>query len=450
MQDKDKNYLFLILTHILLGVLIFNFPVLAKGYGYSILVVGILVMLKTGNKNNEVLYICGYIIGSEVFLRMTNGNPNHEFAKYSLIFFFFLAYLYSGFSKMAMPYLLFIIVLLPGIIIANETLDFGVEFRKKISFNLSGSLCLAVAAIHTFGRRISLGQMGNLLLVIGLPVISTAVFTQLYAPDIKEVLTGTSSNTELSGGFGPNQVSTILGLGMFVFFTRLVLYSRTRLMFLINLLMAFFISFRGLLTFSRGGMITGFVMILIFILFIYFNSKNQVRLKLNYFIVVFVLLVAAVWSFTSLQTDGLIEKRYTNRNIHGIEKKDKFTGRGKLVEEEITWFLENPFFGIGVGKGTDYRTEKYGFLYASHDEITRLLAEHGMFGIVALMILFFTPIFYYMGNKDNIFLFCFLVFWLLTINHAAMRTASPSFIYALSILKVRFTEEDEEEPVVRR
>jgi O-antigen ligase len=447
MQDKDKNYLFLILVHLLLGVVIFNFPIVSKVYGYLILIVGILVLLKTRNKNDEVLYICAYIVGSEVFLRMTNGNPNHEFAKYSLVFFFLIGYVYSGFSKMSLPYLFFIITLLPGIIVANETLDFGVEFRKKISFNLSGSLCLAIAAMHTFGRKLTVGQIGNLLLLMGLPVISTAVFTQLYAPDLKEVLSGTSSNSELSGGFGPNQVSTILGLGMFIFFTRIILYSRTKLIFIVNVLIAFYVSYRGLLTFSRGGMITGFLMILIFLFFIYFKSNKKSRIKLNYFVIIFVILVSAIWMFTSLKTEGLIDKRYANKNAMGVEKKDLSTGRNQLVEEEINWFLDSPFFGIGVGKGTDYRTAKYGFLYASHNEITRLLAEHGMLGVIALMILFFTPIFYYMGNRDNIFLFCFLVFWLLTINHAAMRTAAPSFVYALSILKVKF---DEEEPTVHR
>lgn len=448
MQDKDKNYLFLILVHLLLGVVIFSFPIVSKVYGYLILIVGILVLLKTRNKNDEVLYICAYIVGSEVFLRMTNGNPNHEFAKYSLVFFFLIGYVYSGFSKMSLPYLFFIITLLPGIIIANETLDFGVEFRKKISFNLSGSLCLAIAAMHTFGRKLTVGQVGNLLLLMGLPVISTAVFTQLYAPDLKEVLSGTSSNSELSGGFGPNQVATILGLGMFIFFTRIILYSRTKLIFIVNVLIAFYVSYRGLLTFSRGGMITGFLMILIFLLFIYFKASKKNRVKLNYFVIIFVILISAIWMFTSLKTEGLIDKRYANKNALGVEKKDLSTGRNQLVEEEVNWFLDNPFFGIGVGKGTDYRTAKYGFLYASHNEITRLLAEHGMLGVIALMILFFTPIFYYMGNKDNIFLFCFLLFWLLTINHAAMRTAAPSFVYALSVLKIKFDEE--EEPVVHR
>jgi hypothetical protein len=30
-----------------------------------------------------------------------------------------------------------------------------------------------------------------------------------------------------------------------------------------------------------------------------------------------------------------------------------------------------------------------------------------------------------------------VVFWLLTINHAAMRTAAPAFVYSLSLLNVQ-------------
>ncbi len=71
-----------------------------------------------------------------------------------------------------------------------------------------------------------------------------------------------------------------------------------------------------------------------------------------------------------------------------------------------------------------------------------MLAEHGSLGILGLLILFCVPIFLYLDNKQHVYVFCFLAFWLLTINHAAMRTAAPSFIYALSLLKVRFDEEN--------
>lgn len=200
-----------------------------------------------------------------------------------------------------------------------------------------------------------------------------------------------------------------------------------------------------MLTFSRGGMITGFLMILILILVIYINSKNKVKVKLNYLISFIGVMMIGVWLYTSYKTDGYIDKRYANQDAAGRVKADRFTGRGELAEEEIDMFLGSPFFGVGVGKGTEIRSQKRGLnvRFASHNEITRLLAEHGFFGIVALLLLFITPLFLYYDNKENIFLLCFVTFWLLTINHAAMRTAAPSFIYALSLLKVRFDEQEE-------
>ena len=57
------------------------------------------------------------------------------------------------------------------------------------------------------------------------------------------------------------------------------------------------------------------------------------------------------------------------------------------------------------------------------------------------MILGITPLLLYLNNRQNIFVFAFVVFWLLTINHAAMRLAAPAFVYALSLLKIQFIDE---------
>lgn len=443
MQNRDKNYLFLVLIHILIGVAIYNFPFLSKVYGGLMIVFGLFFVIRNRNRGNEVLYAIAYIIGSEVFLRMTNGNPNYEFAKYMIVVFCIIGFLYSGFSKNALPYWIYLILLIPGILIATDALNFSnQDIRKTIMFNVSGPICLGVASLYTFNRKIKIEEVNNILLVLGLPIISCSIYLLLYTPNIKELLMGTGSNDQLSGGFGPNQVATILGLGMFIFFSRLILASKSKLIFAINLIFALYISYRGMLTFSRGGMITGFVMIIILLFYVYFNSKDVGKIKLNYLFFFVTIAMITVWLFTSYVTDGLIDKRYANKDAFGRAKVDKFTGRGEIAEGEIQMFLENPFFGVGVAKGSEIRSEQMGLneLFASHNEITRMLAEHGAFGILALMILFFTPIFLFLDNKQHIYMFSFLIFWLLTINHAAMRTAAPSFVYALSLLKVRFDE----------
>lgn len=437
---QNNKYLASIFCHILLGVLLFFFPILAKIYAFAILVIGVIVVAITQNKNNQVLYICSYIVGSEVFLRMTDGSPIHEFGKYSIIVFMILGILYSGFSKFSLPFWFFILLLIPSIIIANDTLAYDDEFRNRIAFNISGPICLGIAAIYTIGKRLTVFEVGNLLIFIGLPIISMAVFVSLYTIDIRTALIGTGSNSGLSGGFGPNQVATILGLGMFVFFVRSIMFSKTNFIFFINIFITFYLSYRGFLTFSRGGIITGFAMIGIFIFSTYYHSKKIGKGKLNLLVLIMSILFFITWSYTSFLTDGLINKRYTSKNAQGIEKKDILSGRTELAGDEIKMFLDNPIFGIGVGKGTEIRTEKNGYITASHDEITRMLAEHGSLGIVALLILFFLPLIFHIENKQNIFMFCFFMFWLLTINHAAMRTASTSFIYALALLNIRFDE----------
>jgi hypothetical protein len=443
MPNRDKNYLTLILIHVLIGLAIYGLPVLAKFYSVGMIIFGLFFVIRNRNRNNEVLYAAAYVVGSEVFLRMTSGNINYEFAKYSVVVFCIIGFFYSGFSKNAVPYWIYLLLLVPSIIIATEVLSLANQnIRKTIMFNISGPICLGVASLYTYNRKVRIEQINNILLVIGLPIISCVVYLLFVTPNIKDVLLGTGSNARLSGGFGPNQVSTILGLGMFIFFSRLILDSKTKIVFLVNLVCALYISYRGMLTFSRGGMMTGFVMIIVLMVFVYVNSKDIGKIKLNYFFFFVTIAMVTVWLFTSYKTDGLIDKRYANKDSAGREKVDNFTGRGEIAQGEIEMFLEHPFFGVGVAKGSEIRSEQMGLneLFASHDEVTRMLAEHGSLGILALIILVFTPIFLFLDNKQHIYMFSFLLFWFLTINHAAMRTASPAFIYALALLKVHFDE----------
>ena len=450
MKNEIKNYLFLVGLHVAIGIAIYANLFLSKIYSITIFVLSLYFVIKTKNRKDEVLYASAYIVGSEVFLRMTDGNPNHEFAKYGVMILLVIGMIYSGISKNAVPYWIYLLLLVPGVIIGVYALDYGANIRKAIAFNISGSACLGVAALYCFNRVFTIKEINNLLLVMGLPIISCATYLYLFTPEIKDVLTGTSSNGALSGGFGPNQVATALGLGMFIFFSRLIFLSRSKIIFFTNLSLALYISYRGMLTFSRGGMITGFFMIIILVLVVYINSRNASKMKLNYLIGFMSVMMIGVWMYTSRQTGGYIDKRYANQDATGRVKADRFTGRAEIAEEEIEMFKEHPFFGVGVAEGTEIRTQRRGMKenFASHNEITRLLAEHGMLGIIALLLLFITPLFLYYNNKENIFLLCFVTFWLLTINHAAMRTAAPSFVYALSLLKVRF--DDQEEDTIHR
>lgn len=440
------TYTALILIHIGIGLLVYLLPFLSKIFSLVILGAGLFYVVKTKNKGNEVLYVSAYLVGSEVFLRMTHGNPFHELTKYSVIFFMILGMFYSGISKGAAPFWVYLIFLLPGVFVATETLNFGTDIRKAIMFNLSGPLCLGFAAIYCHRRRFTVEELNNLLLTIALPIVATLTYIFLYTPSIKDVVTDTQSNHETSGGFGPNQVSTILGLGIFIFFTRIVLQSKSKWLLFLNGLLCVFMTFRGIVTFSRGGVMTSGIMIVLFlmILFLFTNSKSRFRILQTVFVGLF--LLVGVWLYSSSQTSGLIERRYANEGVHGNKKESQLSGREDLISSELGMFLNNPIFGIGVGKNKEFREETTGIQAASHNEITRMLAEHGSFGLVGFLILLLVPFILYIDNKMHIYMLSFYLFWLLTLNHAAMRTAAPAFIYALTLLKIYALEK----PVVHR
>ncbi|MBA4277613.1 O-antigen ligase family protein [Flavobacterium sp.] len=442
MKKEDITYFQIIIFHALLGFLVYLFPFVAKIYGYVIFIGGFFYVIKTQNKHNEALVAAAYVVGSEVFLRMTGGNPLYEISKYGVMVFIFMGMYYSGFSKSATPYWVFLLLLVPGVVLTTFVLNFDTNLKNAIAFNISGPVCLGVASIYTYRRKIPLYEMNTVILAMGLPIVACMMYLTFYTPNIRDVITSTQSNFETSGGFGPNQVATVFGLGMFIFFSRTILESKTKFMLGLNLLIAINMSYRGMVTFSRGGMITGFLMILLLLFFLYAKSNYVGRVKLNYVMVFIALAMVATWTYTSFQTGGLIDKRYANQDAAGRKKESSFTGREDVAQNEINTFLNNPIFGVGVGKGAEVRFEETGDGTLSHDEITRMMAEHGTLGIVGLLILFFTPLILYLENKFNMFLLCFLAFWFFTINHAAMRTAAPAFVYSLSLLNVYFEKRE--------
>jgi hypothetical protein len=443
MNSEEKKYASLILLHIVIGMVIFYIPALSKSFAALVFIIGLFLVVKNQNKNQEVLLVSGYIVGSEILFRMSGGIIIYEYAKYCITFFMLLGMYYNGFSKNAVPYWVFLILLIPGLLVATETLNLTTDLRKTISFNISGPICLGICSIYAYNKPLSITKLNQILLFTGLPIVSITVYLILYTPDLKEALVlGTGSNYFTSGGFGPNQVATIMGLGMFIFFSRLMLESKTKVLFIINILVTFFVVYRGLLTFSRGGMITGFIMIVILLYYLYRSTQNRGKTKLNYIFGVMVLLFFAIWSYTSTQTDGLIEKRYANQDASGRVKESQLTGREEIFTNEINSFINNPIFGIGVAKGVEDRLNLTQEVALSHSEISRMMAEHGMFGIVALLVLLFTPLVLFLDNRQHIFLWCFIVFWLLTINHAAMRISAAAFIYSLSLFKVYINEKN--------
>jgi hypothetical protein len=404
-------------------------------------------ILVKGNKNNEALMAAAYISGGEVFYRMTGGMLFYETGKYSVIIFLVLGMFYKGTSSKTVPYWIYLLILIPGIVIASITLDYDVVFRKAIAFNLSGPVCLGVAALYCYYKKIQKAAFNRVMLMILLPMLAHMTFLYLYTPSIGEALmSGTNSNYAASGGYGPNQISTVMGMGAFILFTRLFLI-KNKLINLIDILFLLLISYRAIVTFSRGGVLTAIICILAFFVIYYYKQGVKDQRDIFLKMVVFLITSISIWSYTALMTDGLIVKRYTNKDAAGQLETDITTGRAELITTELQGFLDHPIIGIGVGKGKGMRSELTGMATASHNEVSRLLSEHGLLGLFAVLILIFVPIIFWTKFKNNYYFLAFLAFWFLTINHSAMRIALPGFVYGLALL---YIVDEKKHPVHRK
>lgn len=439
MQSSHRSYLLILLIHLAIGIGIFTFRPLSKIYFVAIIAIGLYRILKSSKDNRVfmVLSSTAYLVGAEVFLRMTGGNIGYESGKYVVMIFMVLGLLIDRqFYKGSLMYLFYLFLLIPGIIVATQTLNFDTVFRKAIGFNLSGPLTVGLVGLFCFNRRLSYKQFLDVLLFLGLPIISMTTYLFLYSPSIKSVLSGTGSNFAASGGFGPNQVATVLGLGMFIFMVLFFMTSKTVFLKMINLILISAITFRGIVTFSRGGILTGLMMIIVFLGLYFIRLKSNLKVRLIAYVGIIVLGFIFTWTVSSSSTDGLIDKRYANQDAAGREKSDVSTGRSSLFLFEFESFKEHPVLGVGVGKLKELRFEKEGIMAASHNEMSRILGEHGSFGLVAFLILLLTPLVYRFEHNKNIFAYSFWVFWLLTINHSAMRIAAPAFLYGFSVLRL--------------
>lgn len=443
----DNRVKFLIL-HVIVGLLIYMVNKLVFPFIIIFLIYGSYILIKTRDNNNIGLFLVSYILGFEVLFRMKSGGSMYDIGKYSMLIFSLLGIFFNKVNLKSWPYLLIILLFIPAILISINSEFYEINYRKKLAFNLLGPVSMCVFSMYCYSKEITLKEFSNLFFVTLGPLVSILINLILYTPsDLMTVITNTSSNFETSGGFGPNQMSVILGLGLFITVILLLLNKFDKLLTGLLCFVGFMFAYRGLITFSRGGILTSLVMIIVFLVFLYIilpNAKQKNNLIFTFF--VFIIIGLGVWSYAKFQTGGLIQNRYENKDAIGRVKESKLSGREDIMEYDLQLYKDNPVFGVGVGLSTTLREESALAGANSHSEPTRLLAEHGSVGLIVLLILIFVPIIknlkYYL-IYNNLFVIPFLLFWMLTINHAATRLVAPGVIYALSLINLKYNDDEE-------
>ncbi len=279
-----------------------------------------------------------YIAGAEILWRMTDASVFWEFGKYATVAIMVLAILTRRFFPKTVSPILYFALLLPSIAITITTLSLG-EAREQISFYLSGALSLAACAWYFYGLQLTNRQIKNILLLFIAPVygiLSLALSGTLSAP-VETFLSGESSFLT-SGGYGPNQVSAILGLGALLSVLYLsILKPPAMLKLFFTITIIAFLSQAGL-TLSRGGVyIFGFsALAALFLIYREPRQRLYITLIVLFFLILGYFLLPRLDQFTS----GGLYARYADLDT---------TGRDELMQEELQIFLQNPIFGVGPG-----------------------------------------------------------------------------------------------------
>jgi len=448
MQSKSSSnveYIQLLLIHLGIAFAIYLYRPFSPLILFGVLAYFTFIIIQNENRNNEALMAAAYIAGAEVFFRSTDGMVFYETGKYMVIIFLVIGMFFKGTSSKTVPFWTYLLILIPGIIVASITMSLEADFRKSIAFNLSGPVCLGVSALYCYYKKIKKEDFQKVITMLLLPLISQMFYLYLYTPSIREGIINMSGNYAATGGYGPNQISTVLGMGSILLVTRLFTV-KNKMINILDFILLGLMGYRAVITFSRGGVFTALTCIVAFLVIFYYKQDRKEQAKTNFKIVLLGVAIFLIWIFSSIQTFGLIENRYANRDAAGELRSDITTGRVELVTTELQAFYNHPFTGIGVGKGYEYREENLGIDIASHNEISRLLSEHGLLGVFALLILIFVPIIFWTKFKNNYYFLVFMAFWFLTINHSAMRIALPAFVYGLALL---YIVDEKKDPVHR-
>ena len=439
---KNFKYppLFYIVLQLALGYAgLYN--IITKILFFVILLYAMYDIYKYKNQNEEAFLWACYFVGAEVFFRMTKSTISYEFTKYTVMLLLVFGMLVQNSKQnFSVSYFFYLMLLLLGIVFTD--VPDGESMRKAIVFNLSGPVVLFISAFYFYKRNISRNKLLEGLFYMLLPMFSMIIYLYLRTPDLREIVFNSAANSTTSGGFGPNQVSTIIGLGMFILMLFLFLNKRISNILALDVIFLIYFTYRGLLTFSRGGIMAGVLVFFVFVFFMFLYKREMIKIIIKYFSIALIALMA-IWLYTSNITGGMLDNRYGGKNSIGGEKEDLSSGRIDIILNQFESFYESPWFGIGVGNGKYKRIDsEENLTAASHNEITRLIEEHGAMGIIILFILLMVPLENILNsnNYQRAFLISFYALWFLTIGHSAMRIAFPGFIYGLSLIRINRDE----------
>lgn len=410
-------------AHVPLALLMRTQPMLSTVHALATLAVGLALAL-SGNYPRRVACVAAYIAGSEVLWRMTGAEFYWEGAKYATVLIFAVALVRARRLRAPRAIVAYFVLLLPSTALMWFQIDAS-QARNQTSFNLSGPLALAVSVWFFCHLRVSREGVSQILSALLGPVVGVFALCFLGTVTASDLIFRGSSNFATSGGFGPNQVSAILGLGALAAFLLALDHSRRRGFRAGMLALLLALAAQSALTFSRTGVAALVICIGIGTFFLLRSRRSRVSLAFSLPLLIAAAAFVVVPRLESF-TGGALADRFLDTSP---------TGREQLAKADWLIFLDNPILGVGPGQARPLRSIA-GRIGVAHTEFTRLIAEHGLFGVAALILLLSVAVRRFASARDaeERAIVAMLCAWsLLFMLVSGMRVVAPSFAFGLAM-----------------
>lgn len=413
-------YIFLGIIHVFIGLLAYQRPIFATLHAFVTIAIGIWVAMMP-YPMTKVANAAAYIAGTELLWRMTGASVFWEIGKYGVILIALLALFRMRVRQIPVVLFLFGLFLLPAVFPVLMTFDLA-QIHGRLSNDATGPAAIVLTAWFFSQITLSNVEVRNLLLWLALPVASIAAIVtfSLFTSNISWTF---ESNFAASGGYGPNQVSTALGLGATALVLLVLVFSnRLRLNDLVIFLgLSLWIISAAFITFSRGGVITSLIAIVaaLFVSWKNFRSSSDILRVLFWILIMLSIFTLFIWPyFVQLTGDKIVER-------YNLAEDTSGTNRVNIAQHEIELFLQHPLSGVGIGNAG-----------GSHTEYTRLLAEHGILGLLILLLypLIFSRNYFRLKNQPSLQMLAVgvMVWGLAYMLHSQTRTVAPAFMLGIA------------------
>ncbi len=436
----------LVVGQAVLARLIFLAPRL--GMVQAAVMIGMVLFAAVRRDAQLCLVLAAYIGGAEIVWRQARASVPYQLGPYLMIMLSVLAVLliFPAINSTGRKALLYIGLLVPSAAVTVSAT--AGNARQLLAFSLAGPTAIAALVVWLSQTAVAPWLYRRVLWALAIsgvgPLTIAATNLNDYLGTGEQLTFSNASNFTASGGFGPVQVSSVLGLTVLACVILVLVEIETTARALAAAV-GVAAGVQSLLTFSRGGMFATAFAVAGLALAQTTNREGRRRVgaiivaifALGYFVI-----VPRIDSFTQ----GAFTERFT----------DSETGRTDLATNDIEVFKRHALFGVGPGM-TKYQRLSYDVCRlrsdackdeaSSHTEFTRMMSEHGSIGVLSIVILLsmaWTAV--VRGGPSRFLSVSFVVWALAQMFYANVRVVAVAFAFGLAFVRVVDEEPPPPEP----